>query len=150
VRFSEHQIGRLERLFGQTFPNVVPTEEQQEQGLRDVQEAMRHATPDQATLFEVRPDGVYTVSDGRQIVNTVQMFAEELYADELEGPSEFEHDEDTEAFYHPEHGDMVLSRHSYNLSLLYGGNRRGMYASPYALGPDEHRGGGVVAFNEDL
>jgi hypothetical protein len=137
-------------LFGQTFPDVLPTQEQLERQLWEVRARMERPTEEQRTLFEVRDDGVYCVSDGRQITNTVQIFAEELYREELEGGSEFDYDEDTEGFYHRDYGDLVVDRYTFNLSLLNGGHRRGMYANPYALGPDEHRGGGVVAFNEDL
>jgi hypothetical protein len=146
VKFSGHQIGRLERLFGETFPDAMPSEEDLQYHRERVREAMRHPSPDQAALFRLEPGGVFHRGDGREIVNTVQMFAEELYAEELEGPSEFDHDEEAEAFYHREYGDLVVDRYTYNLSLLNGGHRRGIYANPYAVKPDEHRGGGGDCF----
>jgi hypothetical protein len=147
VKFSPSQVERLEHTFRDTFPSALPSEEDREWQLGKVLDVMQHPDEDQERLFVVEDRKVFSNLDGRQITDTVQLQAEEYYAEELEGPSEFDYDEDTQAFYHPEHGDLVLNRFTYNFSLLHGGNRRGVYADPYCV-PRHLRGGGVPAHDD--
>jgi hypothetical protein len=133
-----------------TMPGAVPTPEQEAHQLERVMEEMRAPDQDKRRFFEVEDRKVYSTLDGRQIRTSQQMHAEESYRLLLEDEDpEFDHDEEEEGFYHREHGDLVVNRWTFNLSLLNGGSKRGMYADPWC-GPLYPVHGGGVPTIEDL
>jgi hypothetical protein len=150
MKFSAHQIERLEQSFRATLPGALPTPEQEAHQLERVMEEMRHPDEDKRRFYVVEDGGVYSTLDGRQIRTSQQMHAEESYRLLLEDPdTEFIHDEEEEGYFHPEHGDLVVNRYTFNLSLLCGGSKRGMYADPWC-GPLYPVEGGGVPTVEDL